>query len=547
MDSVKKQQVNTMKKIAIVGAGPTGIYTLFSLLKLNTPLSVTVYEQAEEAGVGMPYSDEDNSRMMLANIASIEIPPLFSTYLAWLRTQSEAHLARYGVQKSTLHDRQFLPRILLGQYFRDQFQTLIAQARKQGFEITVQESCQVSDLLASAEGVSIWTDGKLTPDQFDLAVIATGHVWPDEDTSSRGFFPSPWSGLMEASIGAGKVGILGTSLSGLDAAMAVAVQHGKFIETDDEQIHYRLDEKSEALKIVLMSRSGILPEADFYCPIPYEPLTVVTETAIEAAIQQGTTGLLDRVFMLMIEELTQADPQWSKAIALDTLTADSIRDAWFADRQKHGPFRWAVSNLDEVERNKRDHRTLPWRYTVLRLHEAVEKIVPYLDETDRERFKTGLARVFIDNYAAIPSRSVRRLLALREAGIISIEALGNEYELTAEGNRTVIHAEGKRWIFDTFIDARGQKALKSKDLPFPSLREQLVSAGEDIPDVGDDYTLLAPEYLRGRIAFGALPYLMHDRPFVQGLVACAEIGEAMAKAAVQPASRVRRRLPLMAE
>ncbi|CAM8677611.1 FAD-NAD(P)-binding protein [Leclercia sp. M-A074-M] len=536
-----------MKKIAIVGAGPTGIYTLFSLLKLNTPLSVTVYEQAEEAGVGMPYSDEDNSRMMLANIASIEIPPLFSTYLAWLRTQSEAHLARYGVQKSTLHDRQFLPRILLGQYFRDQFQTLIAQARKQGFEITVQESCQVSDLLASAEGVSIWTDGKLTPDQFDLAVIATGHVWPDEDTSSRGFFPSPWSGLMEASIGAGKVGILGTSLSGLDAAMAVAVQHGKFIETDDEQIHYRLDEKSEALKIVLMSRSGILPEADFYCPIPYEPLTVVTETAIEAAIQQGTTGLLDRVFMLMIEELTQADPQWSKAIALDTLTADSIRDAWFADRQKHGPFRWAVSNLDEVERNKRDHRTLPWRYTVLRLHEAVEKIVPYLDETDRERFKTGLARVFIDNYAAIPSRSVRRLLALREAGIISIEALGNEYELTAEGNRTVIHAEGKRWIFDTFIDARGQKALKSKDLPFPSLREQLVSAGEDIPDVGDDYTLLAPEYLRGRIAFGALPYLMHDRPFVQGLVACAEIGEAMAKAAVQPASRVRRRLPLMAE
>lgn len=52
----------------------------------------------------------------------------------------------------------------------------------------------MSDLLASAEGVSIWTDGKLTPDQFDLAVIATGHVWPDEDTSPRDFFPSPWSG-----------------------------------------------------------------------------------------------------------------------------------------------------------------------------------------------------------------------------------------------------------------------------------------------------------------------------------------------------------------
>ena len=66
-----------MKKIAIIGAGPTGIYTLFSLLKYQQPLAVTVYEQARQAGVGMPYSDEENSRMMLANIASIEIP-LFS-------------------------------------------------------------------------------------------------------------------------------------------------------------------------------------------------------------------------------------------------------------------------------------------------------------------------------------------------------------------------------------------------------------------------------------------------------------------------------------
>lgn len=63
-----------MKKVAIIGAGPTGIYTLYSLLKQAVPLSVTVYEQADEAGVGMPYSDEENSRMMLANIASIEIP-----------------------------------------------------------------------------------------------------------------------------------------------------------------------------------------------------------------------------------------------------------------------------------------------------------------------------------------------------------------------------------------------------------------------------------------------------------------------------------------
>lgn len=49
-----------MKKIAIIGSGPTGIYTFYSLLKNASPLSVSVFEQADEAGVGMPYNDDDN-------------------------------------------------------------------------------------------------------------------------------------------------------------------------------------------------------------------------------------------------------------------------------------------------------------------------------------------------------------------------------------------------------------------------------------------------------------------------------------------------------
>src|SRR5690606_11474580 len=131
-----------MKNIAIVGAGPTGIYTFFSLLKTGEPISISIYEKEKEAGVGMPYNDDENSRMMLANIASIEIPPITSTYLGWLRTQEEKRLARYGVDKATLHDRQFLPRILLGEYFRDQFLALVDAARDKGFDVDVHESCE---------------------------------------------------------------------------------------------------------------------------------------------------------------------------------------------------------------------------------------------------------------------------------------------------------------------------------------------------------------------------------------------------------------------
>lgn len=518
-----------MKKIAIVGTGPTGIYTLFSLLKNGVPLAISLYEQADKAGVGMPYSNEENSKMMLANIASIEIPPIFITYIDWLREQSAAHLARYHLHKASLNDRQFLPRVLLGEYFRDRFLTLITRARASGFKIDVHESCRVTDVQPQPDGVRLLTEKQPAPGRFDFVILATGHVWPDNARSTRSFFPSPWSGLMEASIPPCNVGIMGTSLSGIDAAMAVAIQHGTFTEQEDDSVRFRLDKGCEALKIALMSRSGILPEADFYCPIPWEPLQVLTKSTLDRAIADGEAGLLDRVFRLMVQELELADPEWSQRMALRRLNADSFSEAWFADRKARNPFTWAEANLTEVERNKRDRVTVPWRYAVLRLHEAIEPVVPHLNDEDRKRFNAGLARVFIDNYAAIPSRSIRRLLALREAGIASILALGPGYEMQIAEEQTFITVQQRTLKFDVFIDARGQKAMKSKDLPFPTLRQLLLTAGHKVPVVGEDYRLLEPASARGRIALGALPWLMPNRPFIQGLTACAEIGEAIAR------------------
>ena len=95
---------------------------------------------------------------------------------------------------------------------------------------------------------------------------------------------------MEAKVDACNVGIMGTSLSGLDAAMAVAIQHGSFIEDDKQHVAFHRDNASEKLNITLMSRTGILPEADFYCPIPYEPLHIVTDQALNAEIQKGECG-----------------------------------------------------------------------------------------------------------------------------------------------------------------------------------------------------------------------------------------------------------------
>jgi uncharacterized NAD(P)/FAD-binding protein YdhS len=137
------------------------------------------------------------------------------------------------------------------------------------------------------------------------------------------------------------------------------------------------------------------------------------------------------------------------------------------------------------------------------------------------------------------------LLALRDAGLIEVMALGDDYEMDKDGDRVTITTTDLNLSFDVFIDARGQKPLGTKDLPFPTLRRQVLTAGDEIPDVGDDYTLQAPDIARGKIALGALPYLIHDQPFVQGITASAEIGKAIAGFAMRPSRRMRRKLRVM--
>jgi uncharacterized NAD(P)/FAD-binding protein YdhS len=528
------------QKVAIVGSGPTGLYTFAALVEQKRAMSVTIFERGDKAGVGMPYNDGDNIRLMLANIASIEIPPIGETYLEWVNNQPNDRLRRFGVNPDSIDERTFLPRLLLGEYFRDQFLWLLNQALEAGMVVTVHEGCDVTDIDPRADGVWLEASCLIEVEQFDMVVIATGHVWPAETEATKSYFPSPWSGLVDAEIPAAKVGILGTSLSAIDAAMAVATQHGKFSRDDNGAIHFAREVGSERLTITLMSRSGILPEADFWCPIPYEPLHIVTTETVAAEIAKGEQGLLDRVFALAAAEIARADPIWAARTRLNERTVDDFADAYFADRKMHDPFRWAEYNLAVVEKNKADKFTVAWRYAILRLHEVVQDIVPHLDEQDRARFDAGLRNVFVDNYAAIPSESIRRLIALREAGVIDILELGQNYKKLSLEDVTEIVVDDETYRYAVFIDARGQRPLKSKDLPFPSLRRQLLTVGEDIPDVGENYALLAPDSARGKVAFGALPYLIHDNPFIQGITASAEIGAAIARGVLGETSRVRR-------
>src|SRR6201996_3506186 len=182
---------------------------------------------------------------------------------------------------------------------------LIAHAKARGIEIKVQTRTRVLDVKNEEMGLTLTiqpTGGPAYGKCFDHVILATGHQWPSSPELRPGYFLSPWPASALAKIPPCEVGIRGTSLTAIDATVALAVKHGEFADTPDGRLEYHPSPGSDAFHMTMMSRKGLLPEADFFAPIPYEPLVICTQEAIDALIADDEADLLDRAFALFKQE-----------------------------------------------------------------------------------------------------------------------------------------------------------------------------------------------------------------------------------------------------
>jgi uncharacterized NAD(P)/FAD-binding protein YdhS len=541
-------------KVAIIGSGPTGIYTLAGLIGQGPSLSITVFEAEADAGKGTPYHPDINYQVMLANIASVELPPIRETLVAWLRRQTDEELARLNVPRQNIKEREFYPRVVIGEYLQSQFLRLIEEGTSNGHSIQIRANHRIVDIRLRTDDIQVSATlptGDRKEYAYDHVVMATGHNWPETTEVRPGYFISPWPAPALNTIAPCSVGILGTSLSAIDALMTVATAHGAFYLDPTGQLQYRPSAESGAFHASLMSRKGILPEADFYCDYPYRPLLFCTAEAIDAAIEIGPSHLLDRAFELFRQELAAADPEYAQAIGLSLLTVETFSSAYFGAREASDPFVWAASNLAEAEDNKAKKQTVEWRSAILRMHEVIARVVPLLDETDLKRFHKHLKIMFVDDYATVPHQSIQRILALRRAGKLDVLKLGTEYKLHTEGvdRGVVLQFGGERRLFGAFIDATGQSAMSARDIPFPSLIQQgvvkaaattiasLVVGEEDENfartgglDLDRAFRPIFEENLCSNLYCAAISFLLHKLPFVQGLTSSKEIGDIVSSA-----------------
>ncbi|MET0747074.1 MAG: FAD/NAD(P)-binding protein [Rhizobium sp.] len=541
-------------RIAIIGSGPTGIYTLKGLVGSTIPLHITIIEAESDPGMGTPYHPDINDRAMLSNIASIELPAICETLVEWLRRQPDSELQRLGIPRQAIREREFYPRVVLGEFLQAQFLQLVRHGQQHGHVVDIKARTRVVDIALQENDIHLtlqMPDQSIAHTAHDHVVMATGHNWPENIEVKPGYFLSPWPATALKRIEACPVGILGTSLSGIDALITLATAHGAFYLDAGGQLDYHPAAGTEAFKVTMMSRKGVLPEADFYCEIPYRPPEICTVAAIDALLATGRHDLLDEVFELFRQELVLADPDYAADIGLSLLTVETIAAAYFKARETTDPFVWAARNLAEAERNKAAEYTVQWRYAILRMHEVVARIIPQLDDTDLARFHKYFKTVFVDDYATVPHESIKRVLALRRAGKLDILALGNDYEIgtdTVARGAALTYAGGTA-TFGAFIDATGQHPMSAADIPFPTLLEQGVVRKAATPDAklianddGESTTrtggidldaAFRPKFeqnLSNRLYCAAISFLLHKLPFVQGITSAHEIGETVASA-----------------
>jgi len=343
-----------------------------------------------------------------------------------------------------------------------------------------------------------------------------------------GYFVSPWPASALAEIPPCDVGIRGTSLTAIDATVGLAVSHGAFIEDADGTLRYQPAAGTDAFHITMMSRKGLLPEADFYAPLPYEPLSICTAEAIETLIRESGADLLDRCFDLFKQELIAADPAYAAKTGLASLALEEFCDRYFADRAAADPFEWAEQNLREAQRNHEVQFTVAWRYAILRMHEIVALLIPHLEQGDFQRFTRFFKPVFVDDYATVPHESIRRMLALHRAGKLDIVAIGDDYRIDShrpEGGAVVL-VDGERRAFPVFIEATGQKPLAAKDFPFPSLLRQRIIRDTAEPDgagclrgivIDDQFHPVADDIPADQLFCLSLPFLLGRHPFTQDI------------------------------
>ncbi len=554
------------KRVAILGGGPSGLFMYKRLIESGrTHMAVTVFEAKNQLGAGMPYSYDGANAEHITNVSDHEIPQLVTSIEEWVQTVSNETLKTFDIDPERFNEHKVVPRLLFGKYLAAQFELLKRQADKTGIETTVHLGSQVSDVIDYPElgEVAVEIGGNATY-TFDKVIICTGHKWPvKHEGNIPGYFDSPYPPAKLALKLNHPVAIKGSSLTAIDAIRTLARHNGTFIKSADDKLSFRPDADSPDFRVVMHSRSGLLPAIRFHQEDPFlanELLLTDEELAANRAENDGFLSL-DYLFEKNFkDQFIGKDPAFYEVIK--DLSIEDFVEAVMNMREQRDPFELFKAEYTQAAQSIKRRESVYWKETLSALSFSMNYPAKYLSAEDMLRLQQVLMPLISIVIAFVPQSSCDELLALHAAGKLEIVAVGEDskvkpesrggasYQFTDENSRL------QKAYYKTFVDCVGQPHLPADSFPFKSLTEQgtlcpawvafrsaqqgkeTLAGGNEHVEVGMDgaYYLRVPGITindhfqvvdrqgapNGRIYIMAVPYIGGYNPDYSGLDFCAE-------------------------
>lgn len=378
------------KNITIIGGGACGTAVYIELVlqmakdELKNEIKITIIEKEKSLGYGLAFGTDQpghllNTQADLMGIHTDE-PGHFANWL-----KNKGGKKRQDVKGNGSEDHSYTTRKLYGEYVAEHASDYLQKAADLGISMEVVRD-EAMDVHKNARSYEvICKSGLRIPSDF--LVLAPGTPKPNNYRELKQYpqyidFPWPSENILGQTHPEDHVGILGSSLSAIDAAMT-------------------LTDNGHTGRISFFSPDGMLPRVQPESERPYDRKYLTRENIHRLkreSLGKTTVKQLFKMFREEVEDLAGTPIDWK---ALD-------RTGKPADRFLEYDIECAEKGGDELIA------------VVYSLRDDASPIWSSLDVEEKQRFKKWLGPHWMLNRHAMPLHNAYRLRSLFNDGILKV-------------------------------------------------------------------------------------------------------------------------------
>ncbi len=422
-----------MKNITIIGGGACGTAVFIELLLqtvtsgLSKELKITIVERDERLGYGLAFGTEQPGHLLntQAELMGIHVhePEHFSEWL-----QQQGGKDRQDVKGRGDTDHTYTTRQLYGDYVSAQMRHYMAKAQDRGVPLQVVHA-EAIDIQRESESYEVVChDGERIPSDF--VVLALGTPKPNNYKELLPFpeyidFPWPSHRIINKLSPDDHVGILGTSLSAIDAVMTLV-------------------DNGHKGKISLFSPDGMLPRVQ-----PEKGTAYQRKVLTISNIHQAKRETLQKVKVKDVFRLFQRE--------LDGYVKNPVN--WKEQNRENKPAEKLLNDdISCAEKGGDELLTV-----VYSLRYDAGTIWRMLDIEQKQFFKKWLGSHWMMNRHAMPLYNAYRLQALFKEKRLKVFPGLEEVEFnTKDRSFTLTLDDSSQHIVDKLINATGTSSHLAK-------------------------------------------------------------------------------------